>query len=62
MTYDVVSQPVRDMHTLQKELLVDVQDLRKEVDTMVANASTWHKIYSKLNDKFKVNVAKKGSG
>ncbi len=49
------------MHALQKELLGDVRDLRSEVDTMLGSVEAWFKIYSKLNDKFKVSSTHAGS-
>lgn len=60
-TYSGLSQPIRDVHTLQKELLGDVKDLRAEVDTMLGSVDSWFKIYSKLNDKFKVVLPDSGS-
>lgn len=31
----------------------ELQELKKEVDTMVQSTNSWYKIYNKLNDKFK---------
>lgn len=42
------------MHTIQTQSLADIKELRKEVDLLAQSANTWYKIYSKLNDKFKV--------
>ena len=44
---------MREVHTLNKEVHVELQELKKEVDTMVQSTNTWYKIYNKLNDKFK---------
>lgn len=41
------------MHTLNKEVHNDLQELKKEVDVMIQNTNSWYKIYNKLNDKFK---------
>lgn len=44
---------MREVHTLNKEVHAELQELKKEVDTMVQSTNTWYKIYNKLNDKFK---------